>query len=112
MFTSILLFATLTGADSAPVENDSFELLDRNQSGYLEAEEFSATVFPAENVTRIRIAKGEPATSRDIGPEEAVAMIHQLFERLDKDDDDRISRAEYDAKGDTGNVRVIAVGRD
>ena len=110
MFTSILLFAALSGADSAPVENDAFDLLDRDDSGYIEVAEFSATVTQAK-VSRIRMDDGVPTDAKAISAEEALGAITQLFDRLDQDGDERISRAEYDAKGDTGNVRIISVDR-
>ncbi|MEN3971194.1 EF-hand domain-containing protein [Sphingomicrobium sp. XHP0235] len=112
MFTSILLFAAVSGAGGAPIQNDGFDTLDKDRSGYIEIDEFSATVFAAPQITRVKVVKGESATANTIEPEEAVAMIQSLYERLDKDDDNRLSRAEYGAKGDTGNIRVIAVERD
>ena len=110
MFTSILLFAALSGAGSAPEALDGFDLLDRDKSGYIEVAEFSATVSSAK-ASRIRMEDGVPTDARPITAEEALGAITQLFDRLDQDGDERISRAEYDAKGDTGNVRIISVDR-
>lgn len=107
MFTTILLAATL-GAGTAAHDADVFTLLDRDGSGYLEQNEFTATVS-GPNITALRAVPGEPAAPRTIGPEEAQAMIGQLFERLDLDKDGRINRDEFLARGDTGDVRIVVI---
>lgn len=109
MFTTILLAATL-GAGSPAHDADAFTLLDRDGSGHLERNEFTATVS-GPSIHAIHAVPGKSAAPRAIEAEEAQAMIGQLFDRLDTDRDGRIDRNEFLARGDTGDVRIVVIDK-